>query len=85
MGRKAIGPVPGQPWGAGEVEGEHTSNPIYGPPDLYENGGFHGLAGRTDHESMRSYVEHFRVVKGRFVGNPLAGYSSGGGLRDAGE
>ena len=43
-----------------------------GAPFLWSAGGFQGWAGRADGESMRSYVEHFAAVRGRFVGNPLA-------------
>lgn len=68
----------------GWVNGEHTSNPQAGPPDVWF--GFHGMAGNKVGIGERSRVDrHWGVVRGRFVGNPLAGQSSGGGLTDAGE
>jgi type 1 glutamine amidotransferase len=82
---RGVGVEPGYPWSGSEIEGEHTSNPMAGPPNLYENGGFHGLAGTTAFEAMRSRVDHYGVVRGRFIAHPLDGPHPGSHCEPVGE
>lgn len=63
------------------VNGEHTSSPQFGPSSLWENGGFHGMAGNKSGVGNRSRTDRrWGVVRGPFIGNPPAGLSTGGGL-----
>lgn len=66
----------GQPFpfaGGFNRNGEHESNPLANRSDDLGWPGFQGNAGRTDHESHRSHVDHFAVGHGPFVAHPLSG------------
>ena len=85
MAKQNLGPVPGHPWSGEDVDGEHPSNPMAGRPDLYENGGFHGRAGNTAFDGMRSRVDHWGVVRGKFIAHPLDGPHPGSHCEPTGE